>query len=302
MPAPTKAPARRVAVTFDDLPAVAVVGEGVEAWRVLNWQLLDLIALHRVPAIGFVNERKLATDGATDPDLVALLQLWVDRGLELGNHTFSHLSLHRASVPEYESEIVRGEVVTRTLLGRAGRKPRYFRHPQLHTGRDLATKRAVETFLARRGYAVAPVTVDNSEWVFAKAYEIAWERGDRAAAERVAAAYVPYMANMFDYCERQSRALFGREIPQVLLLHANSLNASRFDELARMIKARGYSFVPLEEALRDPAYRTRDTWVGGEGITWLHRWALSTGRRKAILPDEPRTPEFVMKESGIAAE
>lgn len=278
------------------------MGDGTDAWRALNAKLLESIARHHVPAIGFVNELKLEAEGSTDPARVALLKAWVDAGLELGNHTFSHRDLHRASLQEYETEIVRGEAVTRGLLQRVGRKPRYFRHPQLHSGRDLATKGAVESFLAKRGYAVAPVTVDNSEWVFAKAYELASERGDRAAAERVAAAYVPYMAAMFDYCERQSRALFGREIRQVLLLHANSLNAERFDELARMMKARGYAFVPLAEALRDPAYRSKDTWVGGEGITWLHRWAFSSGRREAILPDEPRTPEFVMKESGIAAE
>ena len=56
----------------------------------------------------------------------------------------------------------------------------------------------------------------------------------------------------FDYFERESKALFGREIPQVLLIHANSLNADAYPELARMMKARGYRFVPLGEALEDP--------------------------------------------------
>lgn len=273
------------------------------AWRGLNERLVAAIRRHRVPAIGFVNESKLSEgSGRTDPATVALLEMWLEDGLELGNHTFSHRDLHRASLEDWKDEVTRGETVTRTLLARRGLMPRFFRHAQLHTGRDLDTKRTTEKFLEERGYRVAPVTIDNSEWVFAKAYENASDRGEAALADRIAREYVPYMARTFDYFERQSRALFGREIAQVLLLHANSLNADRFDELARMMENRGYRFISLEEALRDAAYRTRETYTGAEGITWLHRWALSTGRKKAILPNGPLAPPFVLKESGIPAE
>jgi hypothetical protein len=65
---------------------------------------------------------------------------------------------------------------------------------------------------------------------------------------------------------------------------------------------RGYRFVSLEEALRDPAYGTPDTDTGAEAITWLHRWALSTGRRDKILPNDPPAPAFVLEGSGIPAE
>ena len=55
------------------------------------------------------------------------------------------------------------------------------------------------------------------------------------------------MEAKFDYFERESRALFGREIPQVLLVHANGVNADRFGELAAMMRRRGYAFVTLDE-------------------------------------------------------
>jgi hypothetical protein len=154
----------------------------------------------------------------------------------------------------------------------------------LHTGRDLATKTGLETFLADRGYAVAPVTHDNSDWIFARAYANAAGRGDPAAAARIAAAYVPYMDAKFDYFERQSKALFSREIPQVLLLHANSLNADTFPELAKMMKRRGYVFVPLAQALRDEAYGSPDTYVWPTAITCLHSWALTRGGKGLLLP------------------
>src|SRR4030095_10023230 len=125
----------------------------------------------------------------------------------------------------------------------------------------------------------------NGDWIFARAYASAARRGDAATQKRVADAYVPYMEAKFDYFERESRALFGREIPQVLLVHANGVNADRFGELAAMMRRRGYAFVTLEGALKDPAYRSPDTYTGAAGITWLHRWALTRGGTELILPD-----------------
>jgi hypothetical protein len=109
------------------------------------------------------------------------------------------------------------------------------------------------------------------------------------------------MEAKFDYFERQSKALFGREIAQVLLVHANSLNADHFPELAKMMKARGYSFIPLEDALRDDAYRSTDTWTGTAGITWLHRWAL-TRDKALVLPDEPKTPSWILEAARVESE
>lgn len=293
-------PRRQIAVTFDDLPGVSVAGEGVAAARGMTERLLTGIKAAAVPAVGFVNEAKLASNGERDPARVALLEMWTGAGLELGNHTYSHPDLHRTALPTFREDVVLGEPVTRSLLEKRGGRMRYFRHPFLHTGRDLETKKAFEEFLARRGYRVAPVTVDNSEWIFARAYVNALARRDVRAAGRIAGAYAPYMERKVAYYERQSVALFAREIPQVLLLHANSLNADRFGALAAMLQKRGYSFVSLEEALRDPAYTSADTYTGPAGLSWLHRWALSGAGR--VLPDEPRAPDFILAEAGIPGE
>jgi hypothetical protein len=104
-----------------------------------------------------------------------------------------------------------------------------------------------------------------------------------------------------EYFERQSAALFSREIRQVLLLHANALNANRFGGLVSMLRRRGYEFVSLERALEDRAYRSRDDFVGPGGISWLHRWALSGGRNR-VLPGEPATPRFVLEAAEITEE
>ena len=291
-----------MAVTIDDLPGVVAPGEGIPELRAITEKLVRAIVANGIPAVGFVNEGKLAPQGSPEPDRVALLSRWLSAGLELGNHTYSHLDLHKTPLAVFEEDAARGEETTRGLLAARGLRLRYFRHPFLHTGRSLETRRELEAFLSKRGSRVAPVTIDNSEWIFARAYALAKQRGDRRLAGRVAAAYVPYMEAKTDYCERQSRRLFSREIRQVLLLHANALNADHLPSLARRLRDRGYAFITLERALEDPAYTSDDTFTGPGGITWLHRWALTSRGRDGILPGEPATPRFVLEAAGLSEE
>jgi peptidoglycan/xylan/chitin deacetylase (PgdA/CDA1 family) len=283
-------PRRRVAVTFDDLPFTGDGGKtSVGELRRFTSKLLGTFAAHKIPAIGFVNERKLQREGEREAR-ISVLKMWTDAGLELGNHTFAHAGFYRTPLAEFERQVIDGEPVTRALLAARGMKLRYFRHPYLNTGPDLKTKEAFESFLAARGYRVAPVTIDNAEWIFAAAYAQALQRGDRETAGRVAQEYVPYMERMFEFYERMSVELFGREIRQTLLVHANALNADHFDRVAAMLKRRGYKFVTLDEALRDKAYERRDTYTGETGISWLQRWAITRGGR---FKKEPALPPYM---------
>jgi peptidoglycan/xylan/chitin deacetylase (PgdA/CDA1 family) len=284
--------ARAVAVTIDDLPAPprGVVANDPAALAATTARLLAALGSRQIPAVGFVNEGKLDVPGegpAERAARVAVLRLWTEAGLELGNHTYSHASLNRTPLEELEADVVRGEPVTRALLAERGRELRWFRHPFLQVGLELAKRRAFEAFLAARGYRVAPVTVDNDEYVFAFVYADALRRGDRALAERVAATYLDYMETVFGFIEETSRCLLGREPAQVLLIHANELNADRLGELADRIAARGYRFVRLEEALADPAYARPDDYVGAWGISWLHHWEVTAGRPRTPSPDPP---------------
>src|ERR1044072_816722 len=263
---------RQVAVTFDELPAPH---GNLEEMRRMTARLLESVKRSGVPAVGFVNERKLYVKGEMDAR-TDILRAWLDGAFELGNHTFSHINLQRAPLEEYRDDVVRGETVTRMLLAERGQKLRYFRHPFLYTGTTPEYKRGLAEFLEGRGYTVAPVTIDNGDYIFAKVYFEAKKRGDAANAKRVADAYVPCMKSVFEHFEKLSAETFGREFRQVLLLHANEINADRFDELAAMLKRRGYAFVTLEEALKDPAYSGPDA-LYKSGVSWLHRWRAWEG-------------------------
>jgi peptidoglycan/xylan/chitin deacetylase (PgdA/CDA1 family) len=293
---------REVAVTFDDLPVVSEVYGDIASQRVITTHLLQSVTAHGVPAVGFVNEANLLEHGVTDPARVDLLRQWLDAGLELANHTYSHADLHKIPVERYEEDMVRGEPVLRDLLRVRGKSLRYFRHPCLHTGTDLAVKRRIEALIAARGCRVAPVTVQGDDWIFAQALDRALERRDHDTARKVADAFVPHLEKQFAYYEGLSRRLLGYEVRQILLLHANTINVECFDAIACMLHGRGYSFVTLERALEDPAYATPDGYAAPHGISWLQRWALDQGLPEDFLDGEPSTPRHVLVSAGWGVE
>ncbi len=286
---------RRVAITFDDLPIAGSVAKDEATRRNMTLGLLQALARHGIPAIGFVNEVQLYKDGVRDQGRVDLLRLWLAAGFELGNHSYSHPDLNTTPLDEFKSNVLRGELITRELLAERGLKPRYFRHPFLHTGTEIEKKRLFETFLNEHEYKVAPVTIDNSEWIFARAFDLAMASGNVGLAEKIGGEYVEYMLNMFDFYEDQSLQLFGRNIDQVLLVHANELNSQWFDALAERLVARGYEFISLTDALQDPAYLSADTYTGTGGITWIHRWAITRQVDPAMFRGEPETPAHILK-------
>jgi len=293
--------AREVAVTFDDLPVISTRHD-IESQKELTENLLSKIKENNVPAIGFVNEGKLYDENAYNAERATLLEKWLQNGLELGNHTFSHLSLNNTPLKEYEDDFIKGEATVGKLLTEHNMKLRYFRHPYLQTGKSLAVRDSFMNFLSERGYTVAPVTIDNSDWIFARAYDNAKDRKDSEMMKKIADAYIPYMESKFVYYEKQSVKLFGREIKQVLLVHANTINSEHFGKIVKMLKARGYKFISLQEALSDSAYKSPDTFIKAGGISWLHRWAITKGFKKEFFAGEPLTPEFVMKEAGVTEE
>lgn len=289
-------PKKYIAVTIDDLPTVTDL-DGDRAEREITRKIVGQIKSAGIPAIGFVNENQLFPDGKADDSEINLLREWLDAKIDLGNHTYSHADIDAMTLGEYEKDILKGEKITKKLLRQYGKKMIYFRHPYLKTGADLQTKIGLENFLKAHGYTVAPVTVEASDWVFAHAYDKALLSKNKRLMKKISDAYIPFVLEEFDYSEKQSDKLFGRNIKQTLLLHANNINAENLGKLIQALRNRGYKFVSLAETLRDPAYRTKDNYVGADGKTWLDRWALTLGVADS-LDQEPAVPQFVRDEAG----
>ena len=290
--------ASEIAITFDDLP-LSASSLPIAEQETITRRLVSALAQRKLPVIGFVNTRKLQVRGRVDGARTALLDHWLDAGFELGNHTFSHPDLHRVGAEAYERDIVAGEAPLRDLLARRGATLRWFRHPFLHTGRTLEVRERITAFLTNRGYAIAPVTIDNGEWIYARAYDLAFAAKKTDVQKKLVASYLDYMTDKVAYFEGQAQKLFERDIRHVLLVHANRLNADAFDALADRLTQRGYRFVSLARALEDPAYRSPDAYTGRAGLSWLDRWALTRGVPKGFFASEPKVPRWVEEVAGI---
>ena len=306
-PQPANSQDRRIAITIDDLPWQRIGVTPAGALQPRHRQLIEQLRKADAPIIGFVNEGKLEVDGEVQPERLAMLRDWLEAGFELGNHTYGHVDLHEVGIKEYEADIVRGERQLRPLLAERGMVPRWFRHPYLRAGQTQDDKAVIGRFLGEHGYRVAPVTVDNGEWVWNFAYENVLD-GQADTPQRTATlarlrdGYIPYMLAKVDYYEGQSRALLGYALPQVWLMHANTINAVAFADLVDGVRKRGYRTITLDEATKDPAYQREDGYTGRYGPSWLHRWAMAEHKPNEFYAGEPQVPRWVLDLAGLESE
>lgn len=282
-------PQRAIAITIDDLPAGAANFMSAQDILAMTTKLVGTLREQGIPAVGFVNEQKLYKLGEVD-DRIKALNLWLDNGLELGNHTFSHASLNRVPLQAWEEEVVRGETVTRLLMAQHKMRLRYLRHPYLDTGRDLQTRREAEAFLSSRGYQIAPITMDGWDWMYATVYDDARKRGDSALQRKLVDSYLEHLTAVFDCYEKLSKDLFAYEPKQIMLMHANWIEADHVGEVLDLLRKRGYKFISLEEALGDGAYSSPDEYVG-DGTGWIDHWLITRGKPAF---NEPAFPQWVI--------
>jgi len=286
-------PDRQVAVTIDDLPSGMADRQPAADITAMTAKLLGTLRDQKVPVVGFVNEKKLYKPGQVDERIKAL-SMWLDYGFELGNHTFSHMSLNQVGLKPWEDDVIQGESVLNLLLAPRKMKLRYFRHPYLDVGRDLQTRREAEAFLTQRGYRIAPITLDGWDWMFAGVYEDAKNRNDADLQQKLVKEYLAYHDAVCAYYEQLSVKVVGYEPKQILLLHASRLEADHIGELLDVLRKRGYRFITLEDALGDPAYSLPNTYVGEEGTGWIEQWAITQGK---IPQGAPQFPQWVMDKS-----
>lgn len=261
-----------VAITFDDLPIFGQFAPIAEAETITS-RLLDGFRRHHWRVTGFVNEIQLA--GPDREQRIGLLRRWLVAGMDLGNHSYSHVSLTKTPLDAYIADVARGQTATKALLAERGRTEHWYRHPYLETGPTLAIRHGFEQWLHEHGYRVAPVSMENSDWQFAEPYDDALAHKRDAEAAHIREAYIAYTAAIVPWYRKAATGLLGREPAFVMLLHASRLNAASIDALAKIFDRNHLRPVTLDRALRDPAYRIADDYAGPDGDEWVTRWSLT---------------------------
>jgi len=286
---------KQVCFSFDDLPVVSYgITDTVFQEKLVN-NLVKSLNNNKIQAIGFVNESNLYDNEGVNQFQVKLLKIWVNSGLDLGNHTFSHPDYNTVSFKDYSEDILKGETISRKILNDRGKSIKYFRHPFLHVGNSKVKADSLSDFLLKKGYHVAPVTIDNEDYLIALAYKRATVKKNTGLKQRIGRDYVNYIEKKLNYYNNQANRLFGRAINQILLLHVSSLNSDYIDSLITMFKKNNFIFVSMDKAIEDQVYKTEVTAFGNWGISWLDRWALSQGKKGDFFREDPSTPDYITK-------
>ena len=193
----------------------------------------------------------------------------------MGNHTYSHGSLNKMGADAYIADTARNDAELRPLMKASGKAPVWFRHPYLETGATLDDKHRFESWLSAHGYKVAPVTVENSDWMFALAYDEAVMRHDRREARRIRTEYLDFTDRAVAWYREAALQLLGRRPDLIFLLHDTRLNADTLGELVGILKRNHLAVETLDEAMADPAYKISDDFADPNGDEWLSRWAMT---------------------------
>ena len=169
------------------------------------------------------------------------------------------------------------------ILAEKDQKLRYFSYPFLNTGKSVDDRTRFEKWLLDRGLTPVKYTIDNQEWMYSYAYDMA--RNDNVSTmTEIRVAFVKYIDKMFDHYEAYSQEMFGRDIAQTMVLTPSRLVADSAHDLFGMIEKRGYRYVNMDEALSDPAFQTKEDWVGKSGISWFERWRMKQGKSLLAEP------------------
>jgi peptidoglycan-N-acetylglucosamine deacetylase len=157
------------------------------------------------------------------------------------------------SAQEFEAEIVRNEAT----LQRFGQQRdwRWFRYPFLAEGNDPAKRDSIRAVLARRGYRIAAVTTDFSDWQWSDAYARCRASANAEGLASLEGAYLDAVRESITRSRSMARALYGRDVPYVLLSHVSPFNARMMPRVLALYRAEGFRFTTLLAAERDSIYR-----------------------------------------------
>ncbi|WP_028384262.1 polysaccharide deacetylase family protein [Legionella moravica] len=224
---------KEIAITIDDLP---FVGE----YRNFHLNMMmNTMKEQQIPATGFIIAKEVRNDNWE------ILQKFRDSGFGLGNHTYSHANLNILKTKEYIKEIKKADTILAPVLT----EPKYFRYPYLAMSSG-SKKNKILCYLAKKNYQVAPITIDSKDFVFNQRLLSVPEVNRRDYLGEMKPFYLDFIWQQTVKAEEHTEYHHNPDQAQILLIHANLLNAYVLPDIINLYKEKGYTFVNLEDALK----------------------------------------------------
>jgi len=270
----------RMAFTLDDLPVFPhmPLPDG-DTPRSVATRIIDALDRNRVTGV-FALANSWPLD--IDPAHARILDDWVAAGHHIGNHTHSHPLLNETSAENFNHDISVADELLAPWIDKA--PIRAFRHP-LELWGDTEEKRvAVNAHLDRLAYRSAGVTSWFYEWEWDRAWRHLLRTGRREDAERLKAEFVDYAAAQVAHDDEICRTVFGDDVIGIGLMHPVAFFTEVADAFFERLSVEDVSFVPLSEALDDPAYLRAGTIVTDAFQVHQIKIAAADGRQLEAVP------------------
>lgn len=239
----------QIAFTWDDLPAHSSLPQGETRVEIGQHIVAAMKSAHMPPVYGFVNGAQTEREPLSTP----MLANWRAAGLLLGNHTWSHMNLNSNPAEAWEADLLRNEPLLQKETGSADWH--WLRYPFLAEGDTPAKRDEVRAFLAKHGYHIAGVTMSFADYSWNEPYARCVAKHDDASIERLEDSYLAAADASASATRREAKALFGHDIPYVLLMHVGAFDARMLPRLLALYRERGFGFVTLQQAESDPFYK-----------------------------------------------
>ncbi len=270
-----------VALTFDDLPAAGSLPPGDNRVRILTTLTEELRAHHLKGVYGFVNAVSLPGD----QDAQQALRIWLAAGMNIGNHTWSHPSLTDSTAAAFEHDIALDEPLLSQFAG--SRDWHFFRFPYLEEGDTLAKRDAVRAWLHDHGYRVAQVTLNFNDDSWNDPYARCMAQHNTAAIAWLQQSYLENAAEFLRVGREEELIAFGREVPNVLLLHGTAFTTLMLPDLFKILHQQGFRFASLPKVESNPIYSRNVSAALKDGGSLPNQYLNSRHLPYPPLTDEP---------------
>ena len=272
-----------LAITFDDLPAHGPLPGSLSRLQVVQ-SILETLKQQQMPAVyGFING--VRTEEA--PETLEVLRAWRAAGQPLANHTWSHPDFNETSAAQFIGNIEANQPLLRSLMSAPADDWHWLRYPYLNEGDTLEKHREVRAWLKVNHYQVAEVTMDFEDWAWNAPYARCTSKNDSVALQQLHDTYLSTADNFIVYYRAISKAVYGRDIPLILLLHVGAFDAHMLPELLTLYRSRRFAFVTLPQAAADPVYANDSDIAYTNGDTLTEQFAFKRGISRPAFPSKP---------------
>ncbi len=130
----------------------------------------------------------------------------------------------------------------------------WFRYPYLWEGDTLEKRHAIRADLRQHGYQIAEVSMDFEDYLWNEPYARCSAKQDAKSIEYLRTSYLATADQYITVFREATHTLYGRDIPYILLMHVGAFDAKMLPSLIDLFRRRGFTFITLPEAAKDPAY------------------------------------------------